>query len=33
MVSMLAMGYFEKRPRKEKKRKKIEEIAWFNKIK
>jgi nitroreductase len=33
IVSMLAMGYFEKRPRKEKKRKKLEEIAWFNKIK
>ena len=33
IVSMLAIGYFEKRPSKEKKRKKLEEIAWFNKIK
>jgi nitroreductase len=33
IVSMLAMGYFEKRPSKEKKRKKLEEIAWFNTIK
>jgi len=33
IVSMLAMGYSEKRPSKEKKRKKLEEIAWFNKIK
>jgi nitroreductase len=33
IVSMLAMGYSEKRPSREKKRKKIEEIAWFNTIK
>jgi nitroreductase len=33
IVSMLAMGHYEKRPLKEKKRKKLEEIAWFNKIK
>jgi len=33
IVSMLAMGYYEKRPRKEKKRKKLEDIAWFNTIK
>lgn len=32
IVSMLAMGYFERRPPKEKKRKRLEEIAWFNKI-
>jgi len=29
----MAMGYYEKKPSKEKKRKKLEEIAWFNKIK
>jgi hypothetical protein len=28
----MAMGYYEKRPQKEKKRKKLEEIAWFNRI-
>ncbi len=33
IVSMLAMGYSEKRPSREKKRKKIEDIAWFNTIK
>jgi hypothetical protein len=27
------MGYYEKKPSGEKKRKKLEEIAWFNKIK
>ncbi len=32
IVAMLAMGYYEKRPRKEKKRRNLEEIAWFNKI-
>lgn len=32
IVAMLAMGYYEKKPRKEKKRKSLEEIAWFNKI-
>jgi len=32
IVSLMAMGYYEKRPSKEKKRKKLEEIAWFNKI-
>jgi hypothetical protein len=30
---MLAMGHYEKRSQKEKKRKTLEEIAWFNKIK
>jgi len=33
IVSMMAMGYYEKRPSKEKKRKTLEDIAWFNKIK
>lgn len=33
IVSLMAMGYYEKRPSKEKKRKKLEEIAWFNRIK
>jgi nitroreductase len=32
IVSLMAMGYYEKRPPKEKKRKKLEEIAWFNRI-
>jgi nitroreductase len=32
IVSLMAMGYYEKRPQKEKKRKKLEEIAWFNRI-
>jgi len=32
IVSLLAMGYFEKKPSKEKKRKRLEEIAWFNRI-
>lgn len=32
IVSLMAMGYYEKRPSREKKRKKLEEIAWFNKI-
>lgn len=32
IVSLMAMGYYEKKPSKEKKRKKLEEIAWFNKI-
>ncbi len=32
IVSLLAMGYYEKRPPKEKKRKTLEEIAWFNRI-
>ena len=33
IVSMMAVGYYEKRPSKEKKRKTLEDIAWFNKIK
>jgi nitroreductase len=32
IVSLMAMGYYEKRPQKEKKRKRLEEIAWFNRI-
>ena len=32
IVSLMAMGYYEKKPSHEKKRKKLEEIAWFNKI-
>lgn len=33
IVSLMAMGYYEKKPSGEKKRKKLEEIVWFNKIK
>ncbi|MCP2596330.1 nitroreductase family protein [Candidatus Aminicenantes bacterium AC-708-M15] len=33
IVSLIAMGYYEKRPLKEKKRKKIEEIVCFNEFK
>ncbi|MBA7681320.1 putative NAD(P)H nitroreductase [subsurface metagenome] len=33
IVSLMAMGYYEKKPSGEKKRRKLEEIAWFNKIK
>lgn len=33
IVSLLAMGYYEKRPSHEKKRKSLEEIAWFNEVK
>jgi nitroreductase len=32
IVSLMAMGYYEKKPSHEKKRKKLEEITWFNKI-
>lgn len=32
IVSLMAMGSYEKRPPKEKKRKKLEEIVWFNRI-
>jgi len=32
IVSLLSMGYYEKRPSKEKRRKTLSEIAWFNKI-
>ena len=33
IVSLLALGHYEKRPRKERKRKPLEKIVWFNKIK
>lgn len=33
IVSLLSMGYYEKKPSREKKRKSLEDIAWFNKIK
>ncbi len=33
IVSLLSMGYYEKKPSREKKRKNLEDIAWFNKIK
>lgn len=32
IVSLLSMGYYEKKPSREKKRKRLEDIAWFNKI-
>ncbi len=32
IVSLLAMGYYEKRPLKAKKRKSLDQIAWFNRI-
>jgi nitroreductase len=32
IVSLMAMGYYERKPSRERKRKKLEEIAWFNKI-
>jgi len=32
IASLMAMGYYEKRPTREKKRKELKEIAWFNKI-
>jgi len=32
IVSLMAMGYYEKKPSREKKRRNLEEIAWFNKI-
>jgi len=33
IVSLLSLGYYETRPQKEKKRKSLEDIAWFNEIK
>jgi len=33
IVSMMTMGYYEKKPSRERKRKPLEDIAWFNKIK
>jgi nitroreductase len=32
IVSLMAMGYYEKKPSRERKRRKLDEIAWFNKI-
>jgi nitroreductase len=32
IVSLMAMGYYDKKPSREKKRRALEEIAWFNKI-
>jgi nitroreductase len=32
IISLLSMGYYEKRTAREKKRKKLEDISWFNKI-
>lgn len=32
IVSLLSLGYYEKRPKREQKRKSLEDIAWFNKI-
>jgi nitroreductase len=32
IVSLIAMGYYQKSPSKEKKRKSLDEIIWFNKI-
>lgn len=32
IVSLMAMGYYEKKPLRVKKRKKLEEIVWFNKL-
>jgi nitroreductase len=32
IVSLLSLGYYEKKPSREKKRKDLKDIAWFNKI-
>jgi nitroreductase len=32
VVCLMAMGYYDKRPGREKKRKALEEIAWFNRV-
>ena len=32
IVSLLSMGYYEKKPSKLKKRRKLDEIVWFNEI-
>lgn len=32
IIAMLSMGYYEKRPKKDKKRRNLGEIAWFNEI-
>lgn len=33
IVSLLSLGYYQEKPSREKKRKDLEDIAWFNKIK
>jgi nitroreductase len=33
IVSILTLGYYDKKPSREQKRKPLEEIAWFNKFK
>lgn len=32
IVSMLSLGYYDRKPSKQKKRRALEEIVWFNKI-
>jgi len=32
IVSLISMGYYEKKPIKRKKRRKLEDIVWFNKL-
>lgn len=32
IVSLMTLGYYEKKPPREKKRKSLEEIAWFNRV-
>jgi len=32
IVSLMAIGYYEKKPSKDRKRKALQDIAWFNKI-
>lgn len=32
IVSLLSMGYYERKPSKSKKRKRLDEIVWFNEI-
>ncbi len=32
IIAMLAMGYYDKKPSRERKRKSLDEIVWFNKI-
>jgi len=32
IVSLMAVGYYEKKPSRDRKRKALQEIAWFNKI-
>lgn len=32
VVALMAMGYYQKKPSRERKRKRLEQITWFNKI-